>query len=266
MNFKEWINNSVAHKILEIQKAIPKVKQFMFKILNIFKNESTVSLSLDVEHYILPSKEFIAYMQQYNTSVIKTKFGLNTKLCGQFGCAYFLANELVIKFSDDAQEFKIANAVKGNLELLPIIDAIEWEVEDWVMYSILMNKVDTNNISEAINAASEIIANECNILLDMIQSQDVSVEYIQARLSPNFIIQSNKDIGLDKETKKAIKDFAKILQLIYNKSGMIVGSDWASHNFGIHKKKIQPFDFGLAKPHDAKVDAIRKPEVKNIRL
>jgi hypothetical protein len=280
-NFKEWLDEKyeinppaivqqaehpASRELKELQKAIDQTIKIIDNILNIFSFNETASywISKEVEDYVIPNKDFQEYLaNNFKASLNSNGIGY-PKSCGEDGCAYFCSNKIVIKFSRDHKEFDIANRVKGNLKLLPILDAVEWEIEETesVVYSITMKELITDvfQISKSMRAAGNLVAGTCYQLQTLVNRKPyISTEYVRKRLSVAYMLKDS--MIADESVKDAIRDFVRVLRLIYDKSGMLVGADWENgRNYGLSpKKKVMPFDLGRPDIHTAAKEQL--PEV-----
>lgn len=251
MNFKEWVSGSTAASLQSLKTAVDQTRRMFDTLLRMFVlNEAARHVSMTAEHYVLPSKEFQAYFKPYGQ--LKQQGRWYVKSCGQDGCAYFTDTDNVVKFSSDYKEFKIANAVKGNVKILPILDAVEWEIEDHdeFLCSVVMKKVNTDAVSYAVREAADTVAATCHRLQILVSKKPhTPEEYVRRRLSLAYMLRHTE--RKTPEVVAALKDFVRVLRLIYEKSGIIVGADWENgRNFGMSRKmRVQPFDFGRGDRH-----------------
>lgn len=266
MRFTEWTGSSggLVYQLQKLQVNIHKSSDFLLKLTKLYAlNEASYHVSYDAESYLIPSVEFQQYLGGFGTQILRNGPTYN-KSCGKDGCAYFCSGRKVIKFSADANEFRIANAVKGNLKIVPIVDAVEWDIEaeESVLYSILMNELSTDfyTVTASIHEAANIVSGVANQLQVLVSKKpEISMEYIRKRLSVGYMIREMSSVR--PEVVDAIRDLVRVLRLIYDKSGVLVGSDWENgRNYGVTKKmRVQPFDFGRGDLHKKAADQIDLP-------
>ena len=248
---------------------IDLAKNYLLKLCSssIFK-ESGDDFAMYVVYKIIENEEFIRFVDEnYGIRPLFTTAGYDYK-CGTESCAFFYTNNTVLKFLDGAKaelEFKIANAIKGELSMFPVKDAVEIEIyeDDETVFMVVMETLDeVTDSSTKVTLAANYLARYVNKLQEMIESKPwISTDNIKKRLSMYNI---TSEFGhLDDETKHYVQDLIKVIRLVYDRTGIIFGADlMMGKNVGMSKsaRKIMVYDYGRATAHrpvDAESD--KKP-------
>lgn len=281
MKFKEWLelnppaivrsinqDSGITANLSKLQKWITNSKEYLLKAINIYKLEASSLLRNEVENIILPNPKFQQYIKSKfgDINPINARFGGYLNSCGQDSCAYFYTNKYIIKFlggRKSHQEYEIALAIKGELKLVPVIDAFEIEVtsSESVTYVIVMRELRTDvySVGMAIIEAANIVSGTVHSLQELVERKpDIPVDYIRKRLSVSYMLRDTNKI--DPNVKAAVVDLIKVLRLVYDKSGYLFGADWSQgRNIGVRfrglapdRRKPMPFDFGRPDIHQAK--------------
>lgn len=259
-------------------KYIDQAKNYLLKLVS--------SLSMNEARSGFAEEMIIKFVENDDFSnYLKTKFG-NIRptssrgagyhyACGMDSCAFFYTNNHVVKFLGGPhpdREFNIANSVKGQLNLVPILDAfvVELPHEGKEQFVVVMKKLETDffqfpkYIVKAANSVSDIV-HELQNLVE--RSPNISPEYIRRRLTSGYIIHR---LGqMDENVVSAIKDIMRIIRTVYDKSGMVFGADLsAARNIGIERKanRIMIYDYGRSDVHPRKQRELEKQEPERLNF
>jgi hypothetical protein len=266
----------VAQMLKDALKHIVSAKNYLLQVAQIGNiSEVTSGFAWEMIEKIVENDNFKEYLTT-NFGNIRPKYSAGEYIynCGQDSCAFFYTQDYVVKFLGGPKpdlEFKIAQAVKGQLKLVPIVDAVEVEIvdESKIQYVVIMKKLKTDfflmprYIIEAANLVSSIVHDLQNLVE---RRPETSVEYVRKRLSLAYII--HKTGNLDENLADSVKDLMRIIRLVYDKSGMLFGADLKSgRNIGMSSSnKIMVFDYGRPDAHPEKQKELEKIEPKTVYI
>lgn len=270
-NFFEWSDRQIGvaeqKQILTgIIAAIPKIKAFLLESIQLNINESSGgNVTSRAEKYILSNKVFVRWLSKYGELIKKDDS--YAKSCGLEACAYYCTNDIVVKISEDHKEMDIANKIRGKLNIVPVVDAVEIEVGDdnSISYAIVMARLEVDILPVHVNEAAKILIETCYYLMDKVyENQNISSENIRRRLSLAYFSR-NKDV--DEKVLLCLGDMVRMVKLVYVKSGYLLGADWSTNNMGTTGSgKVQAFDYGRSIVHiDARIKAPDK-KIKKLFL
>jgi uncharacterized protein YkvS len=125
----------VAQMLKDALKHIVSAKNYLLQVAQIGNiSEVTSGFAWEMIEKIVENDNFKEYLTT-NFGNIRPKYSAGEYIynCGQDSCAFFYTQDYVVKFLGGPKpdlEFKIAQAVKGQLKLVPIVDAVEVEIVD----------------------------------------------------------------------------------------------------------------------------------------
>ena len=268
------IVRSVEHDLIRelkmLKTAVNDAVKFIEKMLGELQLEAARHVKADVDDYVMPSPQFLQYMlENFKAKPIRSSGLYNTykTACGEDGCAYFMTNKIVVKFSEDAKEMNIAERVAGILSRIPIIAAFEVEIvqKESIIYAIVMRELSSlKDLRYGYYEAARLFTNALDTLTDVIYKKpETSVDYIRRRLSIGYIIRSEGTIHPD--TRSYLEDLVRAIRAVYARSGYLLGTDWSPRNLGATSKdRLQPFDFGRATEHPVATINAKKIERKTL--
>lgn len=269
--------NPLAEQLSQLSKAVVYAKNYL---LNLFENiikESWQSNQLyaDIVDNVIGSDEYKNYIKQ-NFRDIKpqeTFFGYK-KSCGEDSCAIYYTNDYIVKFLGGRgayKEFKISQAVAGQLNLFPIIDAVEFDSEATgkAYYCVVMKTLitDAYKIKSHIREAADLVGGSVESLqYEVEKNPNLSIKYIKRKLTVKEILKEYRDVT--PEIESATKDLIKIIKTVYEKSGYLVGADIQhARNIGLTEKgKIMIYDYGRPDEHPLKRKEIEVKPIEPINI
>jgi len=210
-------------KQFTLKKQISFVKS---KILSLMTNK--INESIQIEENIWSNKELNNWLRLHGIEITeKPSFKK-----GGSGIAYFLPNNKVLKFTEDAVEANIAKMIINTKIGKNIIDVKKIGNK----YAILQSKLDTENAPEDIKLAADLVT-------VMIDEYDLT-EFPEDK---NILVDMSNNI-LEKFNmpKKLLKNMLIIIKLIedlYKKTGFF-HNDAGPSNIGVKGNKTYIFDLG----------------------
>lgn len=291
-NFKEYLQkeelmnppaiiskaqNPTLQILQDALKYVEQAKNYLLKIVSsVSVNEVSSNFAWDMMDKFVGNDQFNDYLKSKFGNIRPTsKSGGYVYACGMDSCAFFYTRDYVVKFLGGNyadREFAIANAVKGQLNIVPIIDAFEVEVqnEGYIQQVVVMKKLETGfyDIPQSITKAANYISGVIYDLQEVVErNPELSVEYVRKRLTLAYILHK---IGhLDENVASAVKDIMRIIRFVYDKSGMVMGADIrGGRNIGMAGgvNKVMIFDYGRPSPHGRKVGQLSSEDPTAIRI
>lgn len=240
MEFKKWLylerrNNSLT----QLLNRSCSFLMFLYANNN-FKNESSSLQSIPAE--LLDSSscgKWCSWIKKFNP-----RFESNPKqkvVCGSEGCALFVGNKIVIKFTHGRDEATIATLIKGNPNF-PVIDTTYYNG----IYAIAMKELNNISFSSPLRYT---IAVARDIITEFLSYENINVNgnlYEQyKKWYELFKKQSNE---IDQEELNFSYRLVELIDIIKDKTGYALGHDWGYYNLGVDdQNQVQPFDFGYPK-------------------
>jgi hypothetical protein len=278
-----------AQKILDL---LPKAYRFYMSLIKNFaitinenaynRNQSEKKIEWFIQNIVLNEK-FVQFMEQnYNTEVKKTirepiyNFGFE-------GVVFFYENNLCVKFkrapSEPDPQFDVACELAGKLELVPIVDCFDIQVENNKVPAIVMKTIKEAKdvIEQDIKDAYTALTLHMRDVIDRTTfHKNVPHEKIGAALEPEYVVSSAKNIftrdgahfrkgaELSAKGEAAIRDMVVILTEVYSATTWLFGNDMAGgKNIGIDAGgKHIPFDLGMG----MRTRNLPRPEKKLITI
>ena len=259
-------------------KYVEQAKDYLLKIVSsISVNEVSSNFAWNMIERFIENDQFNDYLKSKFGNIRPTsKSGSYDYACGMDSCAFFYTKDYVVKFIGGVyadREFAIANAVKGQLSIVPIVDAFEAELqsEGHIQQVVVMKRLKTGfydiprSVETAANAISRVIYN----LQEVVErNPDLTVEYVRKRLTLAYIL--HKVGHLDENVANAVNDIMKIIRFVYDKSGMVLGADIrGGRNIGIMRgatNKVMIFDYGRPAKHGRKVQQLSSEDPTAIQV
>lgn len=264
--------SQILQELRSLKQGVAQAFAFIRRMLGgLFTEGSARHVKAEVDYYIIGSFEFTRYMEENHKARPKSMIrgsGFQHS-CGEDGCAYFFTNQIVVKFSNDSKEMKIAESVAGLLKRVPIISAFEIEVEETesVTYAVVMRELDTSmqDIESGYHDAFLIFTGVIDRLMELIKNRpEIPVEYIRKRLSMAYM---SREEYIDPETVPYLEDLVRAVRAVYIRSGFLLGADWSDRNLGATSRgRLQPFDFGRSYMHQSARDQAVKVERKKLLI
>ena len=259
-------------------KYVEQAKDYLLKIVSsISVNEVSSNFAWNMIERFIENDQFNDYLKSKFGNIRPTsKSGSYDYACGMDSCAFFYTKDYVVKFIGGVyadREFAIANAVKGQLSIVPIVDAFEAELqsEGHIQQVVVMKRLKTGfydiprSVETAANAISRVIYN----LQEVVErNPDLTVEYVRKRLTLAYIL--HKVGHLDENVANAVNDIMKIIRFVYDKSGMVLGADIrGGRNIGIMRgatNKVMIFDYGRPAKHGRKIQQLSSEDPTAIQV
>ena len=291
-NFKEYLKqeellnppaivrraeNPTVQILRDALKYVEQAKDYLLKIVSsVSVNEVSSNFAWNMIERFIENDQFNDYLKAKFGNIRPTsKSGSYDYACGMDSCAFFYTKDYVVKFIGGNyadREFAIANAVKGQLSIVPIVDAFEAELqtEGYIQQVVVMKRLQTGfydipqSVTKAANAISGVIYNLQEIVE---RNPDLTVEYVRKRLTLAYIL--HKVGHLDENVANAVKDIMKIIRFVYDKSGMVLGADISGgRNIGMSDRtnKVMIFDYGRPSPHGRKVQQLSSEDPTAIQV
>lgn len=269
--------NPLAEELSQLSKAVVLARNYLLNLVETIIKESWQSnrLYADIVDNVIGSDEYKNYIKQ-NFGDIKpqeTFFGYK-KSCGEDSCAIYYTDDYIVKFLGGRgayREFKIAQAVAGQLSMFPIIDAVEFDHETTgeAYYCVVMKTLitDHNKMSSYIREAADLVGGTVhNLQYEVEKNPNLSIKYIKEKLTVKEMLKGYMDVT--PEIKKATKDLVKIIKTVYEKSGYLVGADIQhGRNIGFTEKgKIMIYDYGRPDEHPIMKKKIKEKPIEPINI
>lgn len=157
-------------------------------------------------------------------------------MCGSEGCAVFVGNKVVVKFTHNENEAFIASQMIGDPNF-PILGVTQYK-QYYVIASkeLKLGRLD-RNLLRNISMAGGYIFNYMKHIETTKELNKITVKDFYQWL------KQNKNVN-EEHAKLAIQ-LMKLTQKVYQKSGYKIGTDWHIGNVGLTDKgNVQTFDLG----------------------
>ena len=270
-------DNPLASQLAELGKAVKSAKNYLLNLIENIIKESWQSNQLyaDIVDNVIGTNEYKNYIKQNfgNIKPQETFFGYK-KSCGEDSCAIYYTNDYIVKFLGGRgayREFNISQAVAGQLNLFPIIDAVEFnhEITGEVYYCVVMKTLitDYSKMASYVREAADLVGGTVhNLQYEVEKNPNLSINYIRQNLTVKKMLEDYRDVT--PEIESTTKDLVKIIKTVYEKSGYLVGADiQQGKNIGFTKKgKIMIYDYGRPDEHPIMKKKIEEKPIKTIDI
>ena len=247
--FKEWLisERQTGYLMQTAQQVTSSLKKLYSP--NIFNEDAVKQIPQD----FFSDERLTTWIKKFNPEF--TPGDHNIQKCGMEGCALFIGNKYVVKFTKGKDEANIAYLMRGDRSF-PVVDVINYNNT----YLIAMKELNTNfkAVEQEISDATYLIYQFISDLED--ENQDKS------KVPVNFNLKEFKNWMAGRPENALTLDFAyqiiKLMEKVFKKSGYSLGHDWTYDNLGMNQKgKIQPFDFGQSRTYRTNV---KTPEIPSL--
>lgn len=247
--FKEWLisERQTGYLMQTAQQVTSSLKKLYSP--NIF-NEDVVK---QIPHNFFSDDKFIAWVKKFNPDFVPGTH--NMQKCSSEGCALFVGNKYVIKFTKGKDEANIAYLMIGD-KSFPVVDVIYYNN----IYLIAMKELNTNfkAVEQEITEATYLTY---QFILDL-ESENKD----KSKVPVNFNLKEFKNWMAGRPENALTLDFAyqiiKLMEKVFKKSGYSLGHDWDPNNLGMNQKgKIQSFDLGRSRTYGVNV---KTPEIPSL--
>lgn len=220
-------------KQFNLKKQINFIKS---KIVSLFNN--TINENIQIDENIWKSSELRAWLHSHGIEVTESP-GFKK---GGSGIAYFLPKNLVLKITEDIVEANIAKMLIKSKSDKNIIDVKKIDNK----YFILQKKLDTENMSENIKLAADLVT----VLIDEFELSEFPSDKEEIK---KLCIQTiNKFSSHPGVTTSLLNEMLLIIELInglYKETGFF-HNDAGPTNIGMDRGRAYIFDLGPNKTKD----------------
>lgn len=252
MNFKEWLISE--RQTSYLMQTAEKVAFGLKKLYSpdIFNEDAVTKLPQELINSD-SCGSLCNWLRKFNPKF--TPGSHNKVKYGSEGCALFLGNKYVVKFTEGQDEANIAYLMKGDSSF-PVIDVMRHQN----MYLIAMKELNTNfskidiELHDATYLAYQFI-------------QDLEDTKDKTRVPMKFNIKEFDNWLAGRPEDPMVIDFAhqiiKLMEKVFKKSGYSIGHDWSPENLGLNNRnKLQAFDFGKSRKYGREVKQTEIPSLE----
>lgn len=238
MEFKKWLylerQSDNLSKLLNLSY---KILRFLY-VNNNYKNESLGLADLPKELFDNSScGKWCMWIKKFNQ-----QFQPNPKIpfsCGTEGCALFVGNKIVVKFTYEKEEAIIATLIKGNPNF-PVIDTTYYNG----VYAIAMKELTelSGEVEKQVSRAHSIVSSFFRSIDWTFDSKYILEKF---KLWHQTIASKLDHLKISEQEFQFSIRLLELIIIIKEKTNYILGVDWDSYNIGLNdKSEIQPFDLG----------------------
>lgn len=244
MEFKKWLYlERQSDNLSKLLNTSYKMLRFLY-LNNNYKNEG---LSIkDLPKELLgkePCGKWCLWVKKFSPQ-FQPRINV-PRSCGSEGCALFIGNKTVVKFTYEKEEATIATLIKGNPNF-PVIDTTQYNG----IYGIAMRELSavSGEIERQVSRAHSIVSSFFRSVDWTFDSKDILEKF---KLWHETIASKLGHLKVSKQEFQFSIRLLELIIIIKEKTNYVLGRDWDNYNIGLNdKNEIQPFDLG-------------SPEVKN---